>query len=144
MSNAVEAKNDFEDEELRDVNVTPLADVSLTLLIVMMMLAPLAMQAMITVNAGKARSAPRRAAEILSGKPIFIDIGEEMIFLNNEMIEEGDVFPAKFKSLLEKNTEPHVIITVSPGVKHGRVVQVLDEAKVNGAKNLSIVPRKKI
>lgn len=144
MSQNIHLESNIEEEQIDEINITPLADVSLTLLIIMMILTPMIMQTMIIVNAGKVKAAPAVVAELLSGRPISIDIGTDMVFLNNEMIEKEEIFISKLKSLLAKNPDPAVLITVSPGVKHGRVVQVLDLSKMNGAKKLSIVPRKKI
>ncbi|MFH1379781.1 MAG: biopolymer transporter ExbD [bacterium] len=143
MSSNIHDYDDIEDLAVQEVNVTPLADVSLTLLIIMMILTPMVMQAMITVNANKARSVAVPKTMQVS-RPISIDIGENVIFLNNELLEDEDIFVTKLKKLIYMDPNSSVLITVSPAVKHGRVVKILDLAKINGAQKLSIVPRKKI
>lgn len=143
MGAELHESDEIEQEEVSEVNITPLADISLTLLIIMMILTPMVMQAMITVNAGKVRSV-NVPETIRVSTPIYIDIGENVIFLNNELLENESIFVEKLKKIIQYDTNAPVIITASPNAKHGRVVQVLDLAKMNGAKKLSIVPRKKI
>ena len=131
------------EEVISDVNVTPLADITLTLLIMIMIITPMVMQAMITVNASKPSIQVVESQKKDLTEPVYIDVGENLIFLNKELQASDDEFVQKIKELLGRDASRKVMVTVSPNAKHGRVVQILDLAKMNGAGSLTLVPRKK-
>ena len=142
---ALEAGHSHEVEEAIDeVNVTPLADITLTLLIMIMIITPMVMQSMINVNASKPSIQVISSSKKDLIEPIYIDIGESLIFINSELQPGDKEFAQKVKELLAQDGSRKVVITVAPQAKHGRVVQVLDIAKMNGASSLTLVPRKKL
>src|SRR5258705_14021182 len=70
-----------EDEALSEVNVIPLADLSLVLLIILMVLSPMIMQSMIKVHATRA-SAIKSLDEKPPEPPLILLINPNGIFLN--------------------------------------------------------------
>src|SRR6266705_6950320 len=63
-----------EDEELSEVNVIPLADLSLVLLIILMVLSPMIMQSMIKVQSSRAQ-AIKSLAQQPKEPPIILTLG---------------------------------------------------------------------
>ena len=60
-------------EEISEINITPMADLSLTLLIILMIISPMIMQSMLTVNASRAAvEAVERQKQV--DKPLYIEI----------------------------------------------------------------------
>src|SRR5271167_3770608 len=70
-----------QDEALSEVNVIPLADLSLVLLIILMVLSPMIMQSMIKVQATQA-TAIKSMAEKPKEPPLILLVNPDGIFLN--------------------------------------------------------------
>jgi len=129
-----------EDETLAEVNVIPLADVCLTLVIIIMVISPMVMQSMIQVQPSQAVSAPSSVR--VNEKPIFVDITTAGTTVNSQLITtEYDLFKILQRNLALLNDKT-VLISSAADVRYQEVVRVLDIVKQSGAKSLSLVPRK--
>lgn len=127
--------------EVSEINITPLADVTLVLLIMLMLLSPLAMQSMIQVQAAQAVATKNKAA--VPEKPIFVDVTAAGFSVNSKPVEnEYELFRALQRNLNSKRDKT-VLVSSQPDVRYETVVRVLDLVKQSGAKSLSLVPRKK-
>ncbi|MBI5888570.1 MAG: biopolymer transporter ExbD [Deltaproteobacteria bacterium] len=130
---------------MSEINITPLTDVMLVLLVIFMVTTPLIMIESFKVKLPKAVSA---GAE--PGKGVVIEIGEGgNISINGkassrvEPSQRAALYDA-IKSALANSPEKTVVIKADTNVRHGLVVEVLDTAKLAGAAKLSIaVERKK-
>jgi biopolymer transport protein ExbD len=130
-----------ESSEITEINVTPLADVTLVLLILLMLLSPMAMQSMIQVQA--AQAVATRSAELVREKPIFVDITTAGFRVNNQDVPtEYDLFRTLQRNISSKRDKT-VLISSAPDVRYQNVVRVLDLVRQSGAVSLSLVPRKK-
>jgi biopolymer transport protein ExbD len=127
---------EVEEEVFAEVNIIPLADVCLTLVI-----SPMIMQSMLQVQPSQAVEAPSSVSP--GEKPIFIDITQEGFRVNgNLMPTEYDLYRTLQKNL-SRMKERTVLITSAENVVYQNVIKVLDIAKQSGAKSLSLVPRKR-
>jgi len=128
-------------ENLAEVNIIPLADVCLTLVIIIMVISPMIMQSMLQVQPSQAVEAP---SSVTPGeKPIFVDITRAGFRVNgNPISSEYDLYRTLQKNLagLKDRT---VLISSAADVVYQDVIKVLDIAKQSGARSLSLVPRKK-
>ena len=130
----------FEEKEATEVNVTPLADVTLVLLIILMLLSPMAMQSMIQVQAAQAVAS--RSKQALTEKPLFVDITKSGFRVNGQDVPtEYQLFRALQRNLSRKSDKT-VLISSAPDVVYQNVVRVLDLVRQSGAVSLSLVPRK--
>ena len=127
-----------EDEELSEVNVIPLADLSLVLLIILMVLSPMVMQSMIKVQSTRA-SAIKSLAEKPPEPPLILLINPNGIFLNTVKMEGDLQLAAKLAQALGNRDDKTVLITADPAVLHGRVVTVLDIVKQQGAEKIALL-----
>ena len=129
-------------ETLNEVNVIPLADVCLTLVIIIMVISPMIMQSMIQVQASQAVAGKFKG--VVNDKPIFVDITAKGTTVNNRrMNTEYDLYRALQKDL-GNSSDRTVLISSAEDVRYEHVVRVLDIVKQSGAKSLSLVPRKKV
>jgi biopolymer transport protein ExbD len=110
-----------------EINLTSLIDVSLTLVIIFMVSFPLVMQSGINVSAPSKRKAQTQMEET------------EL----NGYIIDADSLADTLKTLIEASKEKLVVVSAEPNVLHDRVVGILDQAKQLGARQLSIIKRKK-
>ncbi len=124
----------YQDEEpLSDINVVPLVDIILVVLIIFMVTAPMFMKPSINVNLPKAATGDQTQASKLSVS-ITVDgkLNLNGVFSNETKISE------KAKEELAKNPEVQAVISADKDVSHGRVIAVLDIIKAAGVKKFAI------
>jgi biopolymer transport protein ExbD len=127
------------DESLSEVNVIPLADLSLVLLIILMVLSPMIMQSMIKVHATRA-SAVRTAEEKPKEPPLILLISPKgTVQLNTVKIESDLELAKRLAQSLGQREDKTVLITADPAAIHGRVVEILDLVKRQGAEKIALL-----
>jgi biopolymer transport protein ExbD len=127
-----------ENETLSEVNVIPLADLSLVLLIILMVLSPMVMQSMIKVHATRASAIPSMA-EKPPEPPLILLINPNGIFLNTVRMNTDLEFAGKLSAALSQRSDKTILITADPSVQHGRVVAILDLVKQQGAEKIALL-----
>lgn len=128
------------DKIISEINITPLTDVMLVLLVIFMVTTPLLVMQSFKVKLPKAIS-----AEAESGKGITLSIATGgVVYLNNKTVTMEGLFDS-IKSELLSASDKTIIIKADKDIPHGIVVKVLDTAKRAGAEKLSIAtePEKK-
>jgi biopolymer transport protein ExbD len=134
----VQSINSQEDAEVSEVNVTPLADVTLVLLIMLMIISPMVLQSMIQVQA--AQAVAQQSAQ--SEKPLFVDITKNGFKVNNQVVgTEYELFRV-LQTNLSQRKDKTVMVSAAPDVVYQNVVRILDLVRQSGAVSLSLVPRK--
>jgi biopolymer transport protein ExbD len=128
-------------DDISEINIVPLADLSLVLLIVLMIISPMIMQSMIKVYASGAAVAAAAEEKKEQEKPLFIQIKKNGFLLNTKALDSEDSLFIHLKGELSRKTDKTVMITVDKGVTHGTVVHVLDLTKQAGADKLSLIKR---
>ncbi len=122
---------------ITDINVTPLVDVSLVLVIIFMVTAPMVMQAGIIVGSSKVDAAE---GEVTQNESVALRLTAKAIYLNDQPVTMA-ALPAILTAKLKVNKKKVVTITCDDDVKHGVVVETLDIAKQSGAEGLSIMKK---
>ncbi len=128
-------------KELAEVNITPLGDISLTLIIILMVISPMILQSMIKVHSSRAVEARRVEKE--KEKPLFVRLTNEAIYLNTEKMGSEEELSLRLAKELENKRDKAVMITANREVRHGKVVHILDLSRQSGAMKLSLVKRAK-
>jgi biopolymer transport protein ExbD len=129
------------DDVLNEVNVIPLADLSLVLLIILMVLSPMVSQALISVAAAKAAAAQTQE-ELTTPNPetpIIVSYAPGALKLNGVVMGSDIEFVTRLDGILPTRRDKSVILTVSPDMLHGKVVQVMDLIKRHGAGDLVLL-----
>lgn len=127
-----------EDEPLSEINVVPLVDVVLVVLIIFMVTAPMFMKPSINVNLPKAASGDKTQAGQLN-----ISITADGRLNLNGTFAAEETISKKAKELSEANPEVQAVISADKDVPHGRVVSVMDTVKSAGVKKFAISIDKK-
>ncbi len=118
---------------ISEINITPLTDVMLVLLVIFMVTTPLLVMQSFKIKLPKAVS-----AEAEAGKGISLSIAAGgTIYLNNKTVKMEWLFDS-IKSELKIASDRTIIIKADKDIPHGMVVKVLDTAKRAGAEKLSI------
>jgi biopolymer transport protein ExbD len=129
---------DFE-SPITDINVTPLVDVCLVLVIIFLVTAPAIYQSGITVSSPKLKQAEEGHQATELKVSIFLS-SDGKIFLNEQQVSAQDL-PHQVGELLKRSPNKLVIVSAEDNVLHDRVVQILDMAKQKGALRLSVLKR---
>lgn len=126
------------DAPIAEINIVPLVDIILVVLIIFMVTAPLIIKPSINVNLPKAASGESTKATQLQ-VTLAVD---NRIFLNGSeaKLEEITAFAQKE---LEKDPDLQAIIAADQDVPHGQVIKVLDGIKSSGVKKFAISIDKK-
>ncbi|MNJ92782.1 Biopolymer transport protein ExbD [compost metagenome] len=125
-------------EPIADINVVPLVDIILVVLIIFMVTAPMFMKPTINVNLPKAASGEQTAPSKLN----IALTADGRINLNGTFVDE-EAIRIKATEEVGKNVEVQAIISADKDVPHGRVVGVLDVVKGAGVKKFAISIDKK-
>lgn len=119
---------------LSDINVTPLVDVMLVLLIIFMVTAPM-MQQGIQVNLPKAKA---RALDASEGKIVVTVTGDREVYINRnrfplEALEE------KLRAIYRFRGNKDIYLKADASVPYGLVIRVMSEIKSAGIDQIGMV-----
>ncbi len=129
---SMEAGDD--NEPLAEINMVPLIDVMLVLLIIFIVAAPLLTHA-VRVDLPKASSAPAQA------KPDNIQLAidaENRIFWNTQEVSFAEL-SARFTAEAARSPQPELHIRADRTAPYGRVAEVMSEAARNGLSKIGFV-----
>ena len=122
-----------------EINMTPLIDVSLVLVVILMVATPLALQSSIALRTAGANARPAAKGPA----PPRIDIAvldEQSVRVNREVVARADL-PVLLAQIVHDRQAPLVVVRCADGVKHGTFVSVLDDVRAQGATNIAVVGR---
>ncbi|MFN3696826.1 MAG: ExbD/TolR family protein [Pseudobdellovibrio sp.] len=131
-------KFDQNDDVMSEINVVPLVDIILVVLIIFMVTAPMIMKPSINVNLPKAASGD-------ATKPSKLNIAlsaDGKVNLDGKIVDDSEVQKVAQEEV-QKNPEIQAIIAADKDVPHGRVVSILDIVKASGVKKFAISIDKK-
>jgi biopolymer transport protein ExbD len=122
-------------EGINEPNMTPLIDVSLVLVVILLVATPMALQSGIAVS--RAGEAGRQAAPARSERIEVTIRSPERIELNGRPVMLATLGSA-LQPLIAASATRQVVITCADSVPHGTFVAVLDEARRQGAVGLGL------
>ena len=131
-------KSDSGDDVISEINIVPMVDVILVVLIIFMVTAPMIMKPSININLPKAASGE---ATVPSKLNITIT-ADGKLNLDGKIVEDTQIQLTATEEV-KKNPDIQAIISADKDVPHGRVVSVLDLVKGAGVKKFAISIDKK-
>lgn len=119
-----------------EVNLTPLIDVSLVLVVMLLLATPLAFESSIMVKKSEKTAAKAEKSNDINRIELRVVSADE-VRVNRDLVAREDLVDT-LKPLMGADTEPLVVIACDTGVSHGTFVDVLDRAKMAGAKEIAV------
>lgn len=129
---------DDEAAPIADVNVVPLADVSLVLLIILLVLSPMAAQSMLKVQTAAAKSsaaAPTQVELLTQREPetvLVLGVTGDGFVLDGKLILTGPELTSYLTQKLAPRTDRKVFVSPELETAHGRVVEALEAVQTAG------------
>lgn len=125
------------DEVLSEINVTPLVDVMLVLLVVFIVTAPLLTNA-IPINLPKTES----VAPVEQKNPLVVSIDDKgKVFINKDEIQ-ADLLEFNLQAAKAKNPDVRVQLQADNGVNYGEVARAMASIERAGITKLSVITAK--
>jgi biopolymer transport protein ExbD len=119
-----------------EINVTPLVDVMLVLLIIFMILQPM-LQMGYDVNVPP--NTPANALPQSSTDQIIVSLTtSNEIYLNKERVDRAQL-PIRLQEVLRNRGNKPVFFSCEDAVKYDKAMEIMDIVRNNGAKNVGIV-----
>jgi biopolymer transport protein ExbD len=129
-----------EGTDTETINVVPLADLSLVLLIILMVLSPMVMSSMIRVQAPRLEKVKQRHKDpAKTPDPILIKVTAQGVFLNNNPIDSDQFLSEQIAIKIADDADRPVIVSAEDQIQVGDVVKYLDLAKQSGANKVSLL-----
>lgn len=128
-----------------EINVTPMVDIMLVLLIIFMVVTPL-LQHGITVNLPKDLRNPEEDQRIIKDNSIVISIPQDgEYYLGKDPLRKEQVKEKveKMLGLIKKEEDKVVYIKSGVGVSYGEVVNIINEVRALGVDKIGLVADKK-
>jgi biopolymer transport protein TolR len=118
-----------------DINVTPLCDVMLVLLIIMMIVAPLLQQG-VSVTLPKANNTVDKPET--QGQTVIAIGANKLVYLNAKPVLEGELV-TRVTELLENQKEKIILIKADVEVEYGVVMATMDQLRQAGIEDIGLV-----
>jgi biopolymer transport protein ExbD len=125
---------DDTDDVMNEINMTPLVDVMLVLLIIFIITVPVMKHA---VNI----DLPRATNEAQDSKPETVRLtvdAQGTYYLNETPVEDKDLAP-RFQAAAAQNPQPELHIRGDKAVRYERVAQAMAAAQVSGLRKIGFI-----
>jgi biopolymer transport protein ExbD len=132
--------DEFAPSVFSEINITPLTDIFLVLLIIFMVGSSIVVEQAQGGGTGVRVDLPKGAAKEIQAAPRDFPVAilkDGTVVTDGKAIDLNDL-RAKFEKLAKENPDAQVIIQADTGVQHGRVVEVMETAKSVGISRLAI------
>jgi len=118
---------------MNEINVTPLIDVMLVLLVIFMVTAPL-LTTGVQVDLPKVKSSPMQMDE---AKLLVVITADEHVYLGKDEIT--DAIEDRLKNNARLKDEKELYVQADENVKYGAVLRVMAAARIAGVEKLGMI-----
>lgn len=124
---------DSGDDEITGINVTPLVDVVLVLLIIFMVTANFIVRETMEVDLPRAAN----AGETVQGLLAVVMDKQGRLYLDGEQVSEGQLV-AKVAETVKKDAETRAILSADQSLPYGEVMHLIDVVKGQGVSRFAL------
>ena len=122
-----------------NINVTPLVDVMLVLLIIMMLVAPMLQQGVSVKLPTAANTVDKPEVQ---GQTVVAIGRDKSMYLNAKPVRESEM-ATKVTELLENSKEKIVLIKADEEVEYGAVMAAMDQLRQAGIEDIGLITERK-
>ncbi len=134
MAGGIRDREDGDDDEMHEINVTPFIDVILVLLIVFMVAAPLStVDIAVQLPAASAKPQPRPE------KPIYVTIKANLEIAVGEDTVGKPMFLTTVARVTNGNRDTRLFLRADKTVPYGELIAVLDQLRAAGYLKVGLV-----
>ncbi|MFN8062076.1 MAG: biopolymer transporter ExbD [Vicinamibacterales bacterium] len=123
-----------------DINVTPLVDVMLVLLIIMMIVAPL-LQKGVDVRLPQAGNTVDKPET--QGQTVLAITADKRFYVNSIQVSSGELL-SKIQAALEDKTEKLVLIKADEEAPYSSVMEVMDQLRKAQIEDVGLITERKL
>jgi len=123
-----------------DINVTPLVDVMLVLLIIMMLIAPMLQQG-VSVRLPQASNTADKPET--QDQTVVAVTSDKRLYLNGVPIQEGEL-QSKIQTLMETKSEKIVLIKGDEEAPYSAIMNTMDRLRGANIENIGLITERKI
>lgn len=128
--------NGDEDDIVAEINITPLTDIFLVLLIIFMISSSAMLEGGMQVKLPTAKSTALTKSE--TGKPTYVTVDKNGgVLINDKHASDADMQNV-LKEAISKTTEKTVIIRGDESIVLGKAVKIMDAARSAGAEKIAL------
>jgi biopolymer transport protein ExbD len=125
-------------EGIHEPNLTPLIDVSLVLVVILLVATPMALQSGIAIS--KTSSSGRTGATAAMSRVELSILDSDHVSVNRMVVDRAALGPT-LSAILRQAPMRDITVRCADGVPHGVFVAVIDEAKASGAAGIAVLGR---
>jgi biopolymer transport protein ExbD len=124
---------------MREVNMTPLIDISLVIVTMLILTTPLSFESSIALRQSSPRAPDPEEGQVTERLELHL-VSEETLELNG-MLVKLDSLEESLRPAVESSATKQVIVTCEDAVSHGTFVRVIDLAKMCGAEEIGVMEK---
>ena len=122
-----------QDDDIQDINISPLIDMVFILLIFFMVSTTFVKDMKLDLNRPSASSATTASTKAIR---LYIDNSGDT-YLDGEPVRVW-VIQSRLRDVLRASTQKSVLVVTDDGVPSGRLVEVVDQARLAGAQDVGV------
>ena len=123
-----------------DINVTPLVDVMLVLLIIMMLVAPMLQKGVDVKLPSAANTTDKPDTQ---GQTVVGIQANKQIYLNSVPLRQSDL-GSRIADLMESATEKIVLIKADEDVDYATVMETMDNLRAAGVEDMALITERRV
>jgi biopolymer transport protein ExbD len=122
-----------------DINVTPLVDVMLVLLIIMMLVAPMLQKGVDVKLPSAGNTTPRPDTQ---GQAVVAIQASKLVYLNAVPVRQADL-ATKVADMVAKQVDKLVLIRADEDVDYATVMETMDNLRAAGIEDMGLITERK-
>lgn len=133
---AINIRDQDSDSIVAEINITPLTDIFLVLLIIFMISSSAMLEGGLQVKLPTAKTGS--LTKVDNGKPVYVTIAKDGKINVNDRAADEFTLSETVKEVLATTTDKTVVIRGDEGVDLGKAVRIMDAARAAGAEKIAL------